>query len=237
MRKTIQIEIAATLPSVESVLAVLGIPPAAASAARAEQLATDAIVIYRSHARAVGLLAEISREKFERVCAGQRRDVSEGPLAAIYPRATRLALYAVTIGESVCEQISRLFEANHPALGALLDTVASEATELAARQLERAYRDHLRGDDSVGQPMATMPFSPGYCGWEISAQRQLFEALGPGEIGITLSKSYLMTPLKSISGVIVVGPREIFEFDPVFSFCDHCQECSCRERLERVHEV
>lgn len=83
---------------------------------------------------------------------------------------------------------------------------------------------------------ATMLFSPGYCGWHVSGQKRLFESLRPDEIGIELSESFLMQPLKSVSGVIVVGPREIFDFDDAFSFCDECSTHSCRDRIRTVLE-
>jgi hypothetical protein len=76
-----------------------------------------------------------------------------------------------------------------------------------------------------------MRFSPGYCGWDLTAQRGLFEALQPAEIGITLSESCLMRPLKSISGVFIAGEKGIFVFDDVFSFCGECATHECRDRI------
>jgi len=50
-------------------------------------------------------------------------------------------------------------------------------------------------------------------------------------VGISLTPTCLMEPLKSISGVIIAGAKEIFEFEDNFPFCDTCVDRSCRTRL------
>jgi hypothetical protein len=77
-------------------------------------------------------------------------------------------------------------------------------------------------------------YSPGYCGWHISGQKKLFAYLHPERIGITLNNSYLMTPLKSVTGVLVAGPPEIHRFKPDFPFCRHCRTYSCLERFKHL---
>ena len=81
---------------------------------------------------------------------------------------------------------------------------------------------------------AVLSYSPGYCGWHISAQQKLFQYLRPGDIDISLNDSYLMTPLKSVSGVLVAGRKEIHYFDNSYPFCQDCKVESCLERMERV---
>jgi hypothetical protein len=77
-------------------------------------------------------------------------------------------------------------------------------------------------------------YSPGYCGWHISGQRALFDRLRPERIGISLNESFLMTPLKSVSGVLIAGPVDSHMFVANFSYCVDCRERSCTERLERL---
>jgi hypothetical protein len=79
-----------------------------------------------------------------------------------------------------------------------------------------------------------LPYSPGYCGWHISGQRALFRHLEPERIGITLNTSFLMQPLKSVSGVLVVGDPRIHEFDNDFDFCAECATLDCRARIGSV---
>jgi hypothetical protein len=76
-----------------------------------------------------------------------------------------------------------------------------------------------------------LPYSPGYCGWHVTGQRRLFDRLEPQRIGVTLNSSCLMQPLKSVSGVLVIGPSSIHEFDNDFDFCALCSTYQCRARI------
>jgi hypothetical protein len=79
-----------------------------------------------------------------------------------------------------------------------------------------------------------LPYSPGYCGWHVSGQLALFDCLGPDEVGVELSESCLMRPLKSVSGVLVAAEPEVHTFVNDFPFCGDCVDHQCRERIARV---
>ncbi|HSW39915.1 MAG TPA: hypothetical protein VLL97_10535, partial [Acidobacteriota bacterium] len=80
-------------------------------------------------------------------------------------------------------------------------------------------------------------YSPGHCGWHISGQEKIFEALRPEEIGISLKPNWIMQPLKSISGILVIGDIEIHRFEPVFCFCRHCREKKCVTRFKYLETL
>jgi hypothetical protein len=83
---------------------------------------------------------------------------------------------------------------------------------------------------------AVLPYSPGYCGWNVTGQRALFAHLDPHELGITLNESCLMHPVKLVSGVLVLAPIEAHDFNPAFPCCATCITLDCQERaatLER----
>jgi hypothetical protein len=122
-----------------------------------------------------------------------------------------------------------LFAADDMARGFVLDAVASVSADLLTDRLAGRYRERVSGEGT-----AVLGYSPGYCGWHISAQRKLFERLGPEEIGISLNDSYLMQPLKSVSGVLVAGAGQIHRFRPEFSFCGECTTRQCLPRMRSV---
>jgi len=68
----------------------------------------------------------------------------------------------------------------------------------------------------------------------VSGQRRLFARLRPEEIGIHLNSSFLMTPLTSVSGVLVGGTGDIHRFRPDFPFCEACATHECRPRMASV---
>ena len=224
-----------TLPPLEAVLEGQGIPAGTAPDARTAELARRAVSLYAEKAHPAGILLEISRSGFRGVFEGEGRNDEESPVGPILRAAGGLALFAATVGEEVCREISRLFREQDFALGSMLDSAASEGAERTARAMEETYRRQLREAGLLGEDHGTLRFSPGYCGWDISGQRALFEALGPQAVGITLNASFLMQPLKSVSGVILAGRREIFEFDDVFSFCADCATHECRDRIRSLY--
>jgi len=236
MRKTISIPIDDVVPSIGAVLKGQGVPERAASEERMTRLAGQSVSIYKDLCNPVSIITDISKIDFETVYHGEGKNEEEAPLAKIYKDSDSLALFAVTISEDVCAEITRLFDTNDFALGSMLDGAASEGTEMAAQAVELYYRGYLREVGRFATSAGTMQFSPGYCGWHVSAQKKLFEVLRPTEIGIELGESFLMRPLKSISGVIIAGPKEIFKFDDVFPFCSECDTHSCRDRIRAVLE-
>jgi hypothetical protein len=176
-----------------------------------------------------GMSRAVTPGEFAGIFHGQGQNAPSTPLEKIYPRAERLSLFVFTLGMRISESIQRLFAGNDFALGSVLDAVASVAADNAGRAAERqAERDSGgRGD---GSPLRAFLYSPGYCGWHISGQKKLFACLDPGKIGVRLNESFLMTPLKSISGVLVAGPAGIHHVPEAYPFCARCQSPVCRER-------
>lgn len=75
----------------------------------------------------------------------------------------------------------------------------------------------------------THRFSPGYCGWSLTEQKQLFDLLGGNPSGITLSESCLMMPVKSISGIIGIG-KKVNEKQYGCNFCE-LETCYKRKKI------
>lgn len=76
------------------------------------------------------------------------------------------------------------------------------------------------------------PYSPGYCGWHVTQQQLLFSLLPEHPCGVSLSKSSLMTPIKSVSGVIAVGKKVLKRKYG----CELCGKVDCyknRNKLEK----
>jgi hypothetical protein len=234
MRKILHIPITNIVPSINAVLEGQGVPRYVKPDQRMSRLAEEAMSLYQDKSIPIGVLNEISASEFEIIFKGEVRNEDETPVKSIYRASENLVIFAVTIGEEICREISRLFRLNEFALGSMLDSSASEGTEMAAQAIEDFFLQHLKETSRFNSHSGILRFSPGYCGWHISAQKKLFEVLKPEDIGITLNDSFLMQPLKSISGVIISGPKEIFNFDDTFSFCRDCVARTCRERIRAM---
>ncbi len=236
MRKIVAIPVDEVVPSTNAVLHALGVPEETDPDRRTMRLVSDGISMYREVAEPVGILMDISVGDFELVFHGEGKNDEDAPLGNIFVSSDRLALFAATVGDEVTRRVTQLFDDNDFAIGSALDAAASESAEMAAQALQTFYAGCLSREEVLDSSTGILRFSPGYCGWHLSAQRKLFDYLNPSEIGISLNAGYLMQPLKSISGVIVCGRKEIFDFDDSFSFCADCETRSCRERIRQLME-
>lgn len=75
----------------------------------------------------------------------------------------------------------------------------------------------------------TNRYSPGYCSWHVREQRVIFDLLPSEKIGVTLTSSFLMKPIKSVSGIIGIGPDNT----PGPYMCDLCNMTNCLVKRAR----
>ena len=135
-----------------------------------------------------------------------------------------IAGFVVTIG-SAAERLSRTWlRAGRVMAGTIADAVASEAAEAAAQRLraEVCSWAQARGMD------VTPAYSPGYCGMDLRQQEVLFAELPARAINVRLTPSCLMLPLKSVSGLIGIGPPG--RIRPDRHACSGCDQPNCPQR-------
>ena len=76
----------------------------------------------------------------------------------------------------------------------------------------------------------TNRFSPGYCGWHVREQQRLFPLFNGHTAGVHLTDSSLMMPIKSVSGIIGLGPSvRYLEYT-----CGLCNYEKCYKRKKRT---
>ena len=73
-------------------------------------------------------------------------------------------------------------------------------------------------------------YSPGYCGWHVTQQKFLFSLLPEQPCGVRLSESSLMSPIKSVSGVIAVGERIVKRKYG----CELCGKADCYKNRNKL---
>jgi hypothetical protein len=135
-----------------------------------------------------------------------------------------VATFMVTIGSAV-ERLSRgWLRAGRVMQGMIADAIASASAEATAEQLAAEVRvwAQERGLD------ITPTFSPGYCGLSVRQQVPLFASLPAGAINVRLTSSCLMLPVKSISGLIGIGPPD--KINPHNYPCAACDHPNCVQR-------
>lgn len=199
-----------------------------------ETLYTSAMGLLTEVGLPVGVWAEISAADFETVYRGEGLNEPRTPVGDIFSRATDLALFCVTLGSRIGQEIQDRFSSNDFAVAAMLDSVASAAADTLAELVENDYRESLEESRPIDSDTGVLRYSPGYCGWHISGQEKLFGFLQPEQIGVTLSETFLMQPLKSVSGVLIAGPAAIHDFANSYPFCSLCETQGCRRRIRSL---
>ena len=120
-------------------------------------------------------------------------------ISSIMEGATAFAVFAATAGEHLEKVMKEAVTRNDVFEEYLVSAIGSCIVEKTGDYMENVLQAEL----SVLSH--TRRFSPGYCGWPLSDQKSIFHLLGDNPCNITLSECFLMTPIKSISGIIGIG--------------------------------
>jgi hypothetical protein len=147
----------------------------------------------------------------------------QGQVGRFLAGTTRVAAFLVTAGSELTELRERRPRTSDPLRDWVLDAIGSWAAEAAAEALMLRLAAELGPDEAL-----TLRYSPGYCGMDLQEQRAIFELVQAESIGVSLLASCLMQPIKSISGLVGLGPRSaiVAERSP----CDRCPELGCHMR-------
>lgn len=121
--------------------------------------------------------------------------------ASVIPSAEELAVVLCTIGPKLESRVTEYLGKGEPLRGMLLDGIGSAAVDSLAQEACRVITKAA----SSHQQQASSPFSPGMPDFHITEQKQLFRLIPAKQIGVSLSASGVMVPLKSVSMVIGIG--------------------------------
>ena len=138
-----------------------------------------------------------------------------GPLIAKHLAGAGEVVAAIcTVGQELTDYAASVFR-DDPVRGFALDGVASAATEA----LGEAACQHFEALAAAEGFTASMPLNPGMIGWPVhEGQRQIFSLVSGDEIGVRLTASGVMSPLKSLSFVLGFG----HELTSAGRSCDYC---------------
>ena len=112
-----------------------------------------------------------------------------------------VALFACTLGKRY-DDWCRSFDAQNDIFYRYFaDVIGSEIVEAAVDWLEKEINFEAEKEGLK----CTNRYSPGYCDWNVSDQHNLFSFFPENFCGIEVTESALMTPIKSVSGIIGLG--------------------------------
>lgn len=144
----------------------------------------------------------------------------------VFPRVGGIVFALATIGSAAEQRARELVNQNQAATGFIVDAIGTIAAERTADYLA----DSIRQDCGRLGWKVSRRYAPGYCGWKMEAQREIFSHL-PDTLGITLADSCLMIPEKSLSFVCLLSSDGDFGAVKIGN-CIKCMQKSCPYRLE-----
>lgn len=137
----------------------------------------------------------------------------------LWKSATHGAFFVCTAGKGF-EEASHYEMASGDVLkGYYIDLLGSLTVEKAMDRFQEEFKEELAQE---GFHISNR-YSPGYCDWAVADQFNLFQLMQGNQCGVTLGPSALMSPIKSISGIIAVG--EMVKFRD--HHCDLCNSSTC----------
>ena len=132
---------------------------------------------------------------------------------------TEIVVLVATVGDDVSKLYRYYVDQGDMLRACLCDEVANWALDETVNTLVH---------DDVFKEYVTFPISPGCGSWALDEQPLLFTLLDAGKIGVTLSSSMLMRPLKSVSAIVGLGPAPI-----TGNQCQYCGRSRCEYRKYR----
>jgi len=123
-------------------------------------------------------------------------------IAQLLGQCPKVGVLLVTIGDHLEDTTCRLAEDGLILQASVLDAIGSDAVEKVADFVQGIVQE-ISGREGF---VVSRRFSPGYCDWDITQQRGIFRIVNGDSIGVHLTDRCLMTPGKSISGVVGICP-------------------------------
>ena len=136
-------------------------------------------------------------------------------------RAQEILVICCTIGGELEDHVGSLFKID-PGLAIALDGVGSAAVETLAIQACNHFENQVKNNGLT----TTLPLNPGMIGWPVDqGQPQIFSLLDCEEIQVTITDSWMMFPMKSLSMVLGIGDNLTTDGIP----CEYCSlKGTCR---------
>jgi len=119
-------------------------------------------------------------------------------LASLLKNAHSVLLMGATLAKNVVETINTELKSGDAVFAVVLDAYASECVDDA---LDFIMQAEARKGFNVGRRLTKHRFSAGYGDLDLSYQKDLFEILEMETMGVSITKTYMLIPEKSVIAI------------------------------------
>ena len=176
----------------------------------------------------------IQEFKHDRLVLANGAKISGGPVTAVLGGASELVVAVCTVGDAISRAIRKQQQGGEHMRAMFLDSLGTWAVGQLRMQLFSKL-EYAAIDQGLH---ASTSLSPGESEWPISEQSVLFSLVDAQQIGVSLTKTMLMTPMKSLSMIMGTGPGALGSEGG--SHCDFCtirDRCTYRQNSEGQAEL
>ncbi len=172
------------------------------------------------------ILLEVDSLNHERLNLRPRGYLSGQAVAQHLSGARQAAVMVYTVGGEIEQCIQQTFAVD-PSFSLALDGLANAAMDALGNRLYEL----LQGEAERNGWQLSIFLSPGIPGWPIEqGQTQIFRLLDPSMIGVQVNPAWLMTPRKSTSAVVGLGPGLVPAQGPPCEYCAINETCRFKGR-------
>lgn len=153
-----------------------------------------------------------------------------------YKQDEKEIVFAATLGNAVDRLIQKK-QVNDMASAVMIDGLASEMIEQVLDEFEAIIKSGLKEKASVGGDGFVLGprFSPGYGDFPLEAQKDIIRHLDAEKaIGLTLTSGGMLSPVKSVTGIMRIFSETDFKKNPEklsldLDKCNGCDRCSMKD--------
>jgi hypothetical protein len=131
-------------------------------------------------------------------------ELGGGPVVDVMGGATHLLLGICTIGNLFDEILTKIQKENM-VKAVFLDSLGSWAVS----QIRPQLIEKMKLQCCEEHPHASIALSPGESSWGMTDQAKIFSLLEPSKIGMSLTESMLMVPMKSLSFIMGLSDQNL----------------------------
>ncbi len=183
------------------------------------------ICIENIHPKAIYKTFEIEKVKGNSVYF-KSGHIFNGPnISKILTGSEIATIFIFTLGNKIDEIIKEGNKSGDTLATIVMDAITTSILGTLREYVGNIIKKEGIKDESWG---STCTYSPGQFKWTIEEQKEIFQMIDGGRIGVKLNKSMLMTPFMSISGVYGFGPED--KIDKTRVACDICPRKNCISR-------
>lgn len=152
------------------------------------------------------------------------RTLTDVPESGPFRGAEKIAFSVTTVGRRIEDRVAELAAKGETLRALILDAIGSASVE-AVTDVVNAEICKRFGQAGV---YTNRRISPGYRGWPIEAQAEIFSLLPSRLSHVILSPAFFMEPRKSVSAAISIGRR--VPHSKYVAICGYCDMRDCAFR-------